>query len=323
MTKRGNSPNFKMKRWFANPSRRFDLRGPPMKEEAAPAASESIVDSLLRQTSAFLRIIVTIVVVVYAYANRERLFDWFSTITHGEAFGVKFDRANAEKTFENLRGKAPLFQADGTFLQGALARAARVGGAVSGARVLWLDTNLSNNVVERQALAAMNVSVQRALSPDDALKFARQAARDHEPYDLIISNITKSTGSGPLQKCPVVYNRVPDDPASSSGSPADFSAAQNRTPFMGFAFAEALASDKDTAAAYMSPERPRLVFYSASNGGIVSTVCARLITNYADILLQGVVSALEESRWEKLPPLPTPQPPPTPLAVEFVKSPAK
>ncbi|MCP3392029.1 response regulator receiver protein [Bradyrhizobium sp. CCGB12] len=295
-----------------------------MKVEEAPAPSESIIDSLLRQISTFLRIIVTIVVVVYAYANRERLFDWLSTITHGEAFGVKFDREAAEKKFADLKGSAPLLQGNGEFLEGALARAARVGGAVSGARVLWLDTNLPNNVVERQALAAMNVSVQRALSPEDALKLARQAALDDEPYDLIISNVSSLPGSGPLQKCPVVYTGIPRD-TSWPGSPAEFSAAQNRSPPMGFAFAEALASDKDTSSVYMSPERPRLIFYTASNGGIVSTVCARLITNYADILLQGVVSALEEARWKKLPPLPRPQPTPAPapLAVEFVKSPER
>jgi hypothetical protein len=224
---------------------------------------------------------------------------WLSTITHGEAFGIKFDREAAKQKVDALDPKA-ISPSGASFAQGAVARAARVGSAVAGARVLWLDTNLPNNVSERQVLEAMNISVQRALSVNDAEHLAEQAVIDAEPYDLIISNVGRDPGPGPLTKCPVYFSQLPVG-VPWSGTLAEFNVSENTSPRAGFAFAEWLATNEHTANVYMQPERRKLIFYSATNGGIASTVCARIITNYADILLHHVVSALEESRWAKLP----------------------
>jgi preprotein translocase subunit SecG len=269
-------------------------------------SSETGVDSFLRQAMSLIKIAFLVMLLVYAVFHRADLSDWLSSITHGEAFGIKFDRNAAEQKVDALQLKS-ISQQGRIFALGAVARAARVGAAVAGARILWLDSNLPNNVAERQVLETMNISVQRALSLVDAERLAMQAALDKEPYDLIISNVSSNDGPGPLVKCPVVYSQVPVS-AASVGSLAAFNAQQNSSPRMGFAFAEWLASNADTAHAYMRPEQPRLIFYSGSTGGIVSTICARIVTNYADILLQNVVSALEESRWTNLPPLPASKP---------------
>src|SRR5216684_7317342 len=264
---------------------------------------ETGLDKALRQSSGVIKILFLGMVFAYVAFHWSDLSLWLSTITHGEAFGIKFDRVAAEQKVDALDLKS-ISRSDRSFAQGAVARAARVGSAVAGARVLWLDTNLPNNVAERQVLEAMNIGVQRALSVDDAERLALQAVVDKEPYDLIISNVGRDPGPGPLTKCPVYFSRVPAE-VSWSGTLAEFNASQNTSPRAGFAFAEWLATNEVTANVYMQLERPRLIFYTAINGGIASTICARIVTNYADILLQNVVSALEESRWAKLPPIPT------------------
>lgn len=273
-----------------------------MKDETSgtPSSPETALDRGLRYGTGLVRVGFLFMAFAYAAFHWADLSQWLSTITHGEAFGIKFDRAVAEQKVNELKTVSQLGR---SFAQGAVARAARVGEAVSGARILWLDTNLSNNVIERQALEAMNIAVQRSLSLEDAQRLAKQAVIDGEPYDLIISNVSSTAGPGSLEKCPVTFSQVPYGVEWKS-SPAEFSASQNRSPWMGFAFAEWLATDEVTRKAYMQPSQPKLIFYTASNGGIVATVCARVITNYGDILLQNVVSALEEFRWTKLPPLP-------------------
>jgi hypothetical protein len=142
------------------------------------------------------------------------------------------------------------------------------------------------------------------VSVADAKVLVEQAVSNGERYDLIISNVDGNPAVAPLTKCPVYFSQMPDS-GPTSGTLADFNASQNNAPRQGFAFAEWLATNEATKKAYMEPQRLKLVFYSGSTGGIATTICARIITNYADILLQNVVSALEESRWTMLPPLPT------------------
>ncbi|MGT2501218.1 response regulator receiver protein [Bradyrhizobium guangxiense] len=273
-----------------------------MKDQASGATSspETALDRGLRYGTGLIRVGFLLMALAYVAFHWADLSEWLSTITHGEAFGIKFDRAVAEHKVDQLK---TVSQLGTSFARGAVARAARVGEAVSGARILWLDTNLPNNVTERQALEAMNIAVQRSLSLEDAQRLAKQAVIDGDPYDLIISNVSGAEGPGSLEKCPVIFSQVPDG-VEWKGSLADFNASQNRSPRMGFAFAEWLATDEVTRKAYMQPSQPKLIFYTSSNGGIAANVCARVITNYGDILLQNVVSALEEFRWTKLPPLP-------------------
>lgn len=260
---------------------------------------ETFAERALRLTNEAAKTTAILILLGYVVFHWSDLSEWLATITHGEAFGIKFDRATAEKKVGAL-APTTISQKDRGFAQAAVTRAALVGNAVAGARILWLDTNLPNNTAERQVLQAISISVQRAQSPDDAMRLARQAAKDGEPYDLIISNISANPGLGPLKKCPVVFNEKPSQ-LNWSGTLDELNKFENEKPRMGFAFAEQLATDEDTAQAYMQPGNPRLIFYSGDNGGISSTMCARIVTNYADILLQNVVSALEESRWKKLP----------------------
>jgi hypothetical protein len=271
--------------------------------QKAPQIEETKVDRALRQGSEAIKVLFLIMAFAYVALRWSDLSGWLSSITHGEVFGIKFDREAAKQKVEELASEK-ISLAGRDFAQGAIARAERVGSAVAGAHVLWLDTNVENNLTERQVLEAMGISVQRALSVADAKVLAEQAVSNQEPYDLIISNVDKNPSRDALTKCPVSFSQMPYG-ESTSGTLADYNVSQNNAPRQGFAFAEWLATNETTKNAYMEPQRSKLVFYSGSTGGIATTICARIITNYADILLQNVVSALEESRWAMLPSLPT------------------
>jgi len=222
---------------------------------------EDKLDKGLRQAGATIKIIFFAMALSYVALHWTFLSEWISTITHGEVFGIKFDREAADQKVKEIIGSKTIKTSSPTFAKGAVARAARVGSAVAGARVLWLDTNLENNLLERQVLEAMNISVHRALSVDAAKKLAEQAAKDGEPYDLIISNVGKDTGQGPLTKCPVHFSEVPKglDPPWTRTLP-EYNAEQNKTPRGGFAFAEWLATEQVTANVYMQTQRPKLIF---------------------------------------------------------------
>lgn len=92
------------------------------------------------------------------------------------------------------------------------------------------------------------------------------------------------------------YFEVPPDvPNDLSKLNADIMAGVGRAT--GFSMAEAISKVDPQ---YTDHTHPRIIFYSASSGGIVADQCARIITNRIDVLLNGVVSALEEIRWQKL-----------------------
>lgn len=69
---------------------------------------------------------------------------------------------------------------------GALRRAAMVGAALKGARVLWIDDHPKGLAWERRTLEALGVIVAPAWSTDVALERLRE-----EPFDLIISDIAR------------------------------------------------------------------------------------------------------------------------------------
>jgi len=67
--------------------------------------------------------------------------------------------------------------------------------------------------------------------------------------------------------------------------------------YNGFGMAELLSQ---TYPAFTDPEHPRIIYYTSVAGGFAASRCARIVTNQVDVLLQNVVSVLEEARWQKL-----------------------
>jgi hypothetical protein len=200
----------------------------------------------------------------------------------------------------------------------AVQHAVLLGGAIQGAKILWVDPNPDHNRYERRILEDMGVSVQLAWSTEEALRFLEATVQDAIP-DLVVSNITRTEEPEPttsLSTCPSVYYDFPDKKnlradlnrrADFKNDIWQFNAFEQIVPPAGFAMAESMA--KKFPKHFGNHQRPRIIFYTAASGGIAADACARIITNRPDVLLENVVSALAEFRSAQLPdPCPPPKP---------------
>ncbi len=234
-------------------------------------------------------------VVVFIFFKWPYFSAWLDTVTHVEAFGAKFDRTAASQKIKQLsEDKTKLL--DQQFAQAALIRAAAVLPALSGARLLWVDSNPSNNTLLVGILRDIGINVQLALNTTDALTFART-----EMFDLIISNqVRPGDISIPLQKCRAAYFAFPDNHLRTefAGDLNRFNADTQTNPPAGFAMAEGFAQNFPDQ--FGDTQVPRVILFTAASGGIAASACVRVVTNRSDILLQSVISALEELRWKQL-----------------------
>jgi len=224
------------------------------------------------------------------------LASWLQSATHVSVLGLSIDRPAAELTITKIaaRNATDLPSIDAAYARGAIVRALRNAPAIVGARILWVDGQPQNNQDEESILTDMGIEVRRATNTKDALSLLP----GYLP-DLIISNVVRDGDEHlVLKNCPAHYFEVPRGLSVSLAQlNAETMAGTGRAT--GFSMAEAI-SNIEALSVYTDHLQPRLIFYSASNGGISTSQCARTVTNRADLLLQSVVSGLEEVRWNKL-----------------------
>jgi CheY-like chemotaxis protein len=267
----------------------------------------SILDALFSLAKvAFIWILLILV-----WYNRalfgQYLAQWMGGVTHLSLPGISLDRQTSaqETVVEITRLRNPddpdLRQTIQYYASAAITRASRNAPAISGARILWVDGNPENNALEASVLSDMGIDVQRAFNTSEALVLLSVLKPD-----LIISNVYRDRDDRePLKNCPAHYFEVPPDvPNDLSKLNADIMAGVGRAT--GFSMAEAISKVDPQ---YTDHRHPRIIFYTLSSGGIVADQCARIVTNRVDVLLNGVVSALEEIRWQNLQP---PNQPPKP-----------
>lgn len=232
---------------------------------------------------------------------------WLNSLTKGELFGFKFERQVVEEVTKDL---TQILTSDEVGIdvasrlsEAAVARAVHSAPAIIGARVLWVDDNPQNNARLIRILRTLRIDVTEARTNDQALA----AARDY-PFDLVISDVWRAREiGGELQHCQVHYFDFPDqtlraDAAKASAASGTdplvaFNIKQNSTAPAGFELAERLHNESGQLAS-----KPRLLFYAGRSAGIVRSLCGDGITNRIDVLLQSVVSLLEEQRWRMLNP---------------------
>ena len=225
------------------------------------------------------------------------LAHWLDSATHFQigAQGISIDRQilagiAINKLSQQSDPNAPKIDAE--YARGAVVRASRNAPAIVGARILWVDGNPSNNQLEENILTDMGIVIRRAPNTKIALSILPEFAPD-----IIISNIARSDEAQlPLHNCPAHYFAVPAGVSASLNTLNEATMAGTGKA-TGFGMAEAISN---TFPIYTDHEQPRIIFYSASNGGLSASRCARVVTNRVDVLLQSVVSALEEIRWQKL-----------------------
>jgi hypothetical protein len=262
------------------------------------SAVKSIVDAIF-SVVAMLLLVAVLFTIWSSWADvRPYLASWLKNATHIGIPGISIDRQlSAEKSITQIaqrtvQDKADGFKIDTSFANGAIARASRSAAAIRGARILWVDPNPQNNDEEASILRDMGIEVQRSFNTTQALKLLQSIHPD-----IIISDVGRDDDvHDPLQNCPAHYFAVPIGLSVELAKlNADTMAGTGKA--RGFSMAEAISK---VAPLYTNHFRPRLIYYSASTGGLAASQCARIVTNRADVLLQSVVSVLEELNWEKL-----------------------
>lgn len=262
-------------------------------EDGLVTASQKItLKDLLPQITDIAKVAIWLVILLFVIWHWSYFANWLSNATHVEfPGGFKVDRfVQASKQIEanasTFEARDHDFQLE--FAKAAIVRAERVAPAINGALVLWVDNHRDNNQLEQQILGELGIRFVRAFSTKEAMQ-----RLDRDKYDLIISNVGREEQSTtPLNLCKVHYFDFPDN-AQQDGFDLDtFSAKVNSSPPGGFSFMEQLVAKYG----HSTP----IIFYTGSNGGKVATLCSNTITNRMDILLQSVVSHLEEQRWQEL-----------------------
>ena len=258
--------------------------------------------SVLPAVADLLRALAAVAIVLFVFAKWPFFARWLDTVTHGEFLGLKFDRAAASQKISELSlDKTKPFNEQ--FAQAALTRAEAVLPAISGARLLWVDQNPSNNKLLVGILRDIGVAVQLASNTKDAILFEKT-----EPFDLVISNQARTEDYIPLKKCGAAYFAFPDEHirAEYQGDLNRYNADIQQRPPGGFAMAERFAEDFPNQ--FGDTQAPRIILFTAASGGIAASACVRIVTNRNDILLQSAISSLEELRWRQLlKPPPDPQ----------------
>jgi CheY-like chemotaxis protein len=262
--------------------------------EPPQTAAEGTIklDTLIPQVTDVLKVLAWLAVLVFVLFHWSYFGNWLSNATHVELPGVKIDRfVQASVRVEEYASTPNAHQTGFSleFARAAIVRAERVSPAIRGALVLWVDDHPEHNKLEVEILGDLGIRFVTALSTAEAME---RLERDR--YDLVISNVGRNESPTPLFSCPVRYFSWQSDEQAKqfNGNLDAFNAKINMTPPGGFSLMEQMREKHVDA----TP----IIFFSASSGGKVATLCSNTITNRVDILLQSVVSHLEETRWQEL-----------------------
>jgi len=266
--------------------------------EAGVAATSQAVRSVVETLTELGKLVLVAVVLWLLWSNREPVqnyaVQWLDGASKVSFAGFSIERqTSAEKAIAEIKvKKGSLVDVD--LARGAIARASRNAPAVQGARVLWVDDHPDNNMLEREVLKTIGIDVFLADDKEALVLLPRI-----QP-GLIISDITREKDQAqPLRNCPAHYFQMPE---GVNGDLANLNQnlLEGRTKATGFSLAEAISNVSGLSTSYTDHASPRIIFYAAASGTRSASQCARLVTNRPAVLLNSVVSALEEIRWEKL-----------------------
>src|SRR5262245_12230189 len=127
---------------------------------------EAAVTSLV----SLFKIGVIAVLVFWFWNERDFVKEWLSTLTGGEAFGVKFQREEIDKAtselqrlVESLSGPkkqgSQEYPLDKEAARDAIIRASRVAPAVIGSRILWVDDHKENNTDIAKIIESLKIDI--------------------------------------------------------------------------------------------------------------------------------------------------------------------
>ena len=125
-----------------------------------------------------------------------------------EAFGVKFALSGgaALGAAIELAQKNPAWPVEvpAADRKAALDRANANRAAFEGAEILWVDDRPSNNRNEARMLRSFGALITFAATTDEASRALQTAAEQHQPFDIILSDISRDLPSSdrpPASQC--------------------------------------------------------------------------------------------------------------------------
>jgi CheY-like chemotaxis protein len=281
---------------------------PSSKLEALSAQVLQTSDAAMRA----LKALALFLVIIWVACNHNFVKDWLWTFNRFEGFGIKLERevkdatakvrllavkrAQENNTGAQINNTERGFTVNVPFAAAAIRRAALVAPAIVDARILWVDDVTSNVQTEIDILRTLRITVVTVQSTADAV-----AELQRNQYDLVISDVWRPNEKErvPLDRCRVRYFEFPDSDIRRKYSEKNDAAAleafnrdENLRGPHGFGMAEQI--DR------LNIDVP-IIFYAGRSAQIARSLCGDTITNRADVLLQRIVSLLEERRWELLP----------------------
>jgi hypothetical protein len=277
-----------------------------------PGRESDGVSSFLVGFSQLLKALVFVVLLGWALLNIEFIKEWLSSLSGGELFGFKFERGVIDQATSDLERLANQSASDGSFINKALAqdailRAARVAPTIVDSRLLWVDDgwkiekqNNDFNVSIVEILRNLKIHVDKVSSTDEAMNAMRI-----RPYDVVISNAWRSNDpenrKQPLKMCKVHYFDFPDDRLKDADERTreitldQFNRDANMHSPAGFSLADIIISSPGD-----DGTKPDVILFAARTAEVASSLCNYTITNRGDVLLNTIVSILEQRHAAKL-----------------------
>jgi CheY-like chemotaxis protein len=269
-----------------------------------------------------LKIAAVGIVLVWVLLHSQFVETWLWGVSGGEIAGLKFQRAVVDEATAGLEAylltvtacqpNQDGFCLDKTLGEAAIVRASRVAPAIVGARILWVDDKPAGNASLKGILEKMGMHVVSKNWTQEALNALKVS-----PYDVIITNVWRPKDPDQLQRaltvCHVHYFDFPrgsetewtqknsagedqaKDPNARDAALERFNTFANQHAAAGYALADEVladAGDDDTA--------PQIVFFTAEHARVARPFCGYRITNRADVLLNSIVSILEQRYYKRL-----------------------
>ena len=272
------------------------LDGEYVESKTAIAQILGIVDVLLSLAQRAIYLAVLLAVLLWAFTNQSVITEWVKDVTKAELFGVKLERDvidRAERELEKLLGET---ENPREYSKAAITRAVHSYAAIKNANVLWVsdrpDDQSNSDIVEILRQISINVAVLTNVK--GAMDYV-----ENNQVDLIVTDVwfgADQVGTSPIKTCHVFYSNFPSSYQKAPGETLnDFNKKQNLAAPGGYYLAELIEQKYG-----YSDGKPKLIFYSAENARISRSFCGNGIYNRYDLLLQAIISQLEEKRWHEL-----------------------
>lgn len=244
-------------------------------------------------------------IVIYALnqllSHQGTLFTWLRDAQKLSGFGVSVERSQLTALpIARAAGGNNRYFLNPEQLESVQARAIWLQPILSGALVLWVDDNPVGNNNLLQFFQWAGISIRLARTNDEAMREIEWAENATRPFDLVISDVGRSTSGEtrreqPLARCPVHLFALPPGEEATM-SLAAFNVDVSRSPDPGLLLAERMHEKHEHRSSRDPGARVTPLIFFTEWGRVMASRCAELSTDNAFRLIHGVFGVLERQR---------------------------